>query len=111
MTIQLPAVYRAFIDSNCLFEGFVATAYEERYVILWGEDEVISANAEIEVDVYAPGYVAFAGNGGGEVYVFDSTGAVFMLPMIGMEPTAAIHVAADFLEFARGFQRVAAPGE
>ena len=40
MTIQLPAVYRAFIDTNGLFEGFFATAHEERYVILWGEDEV-----------------------------------------------------------------------
>lgn len=111
MTIQLPAVYRAFIDTNGLFEGLFATAHEERYVILWGEDEVASANAEIEVDVYAPGYVAFGGNGGGEVYAFDATGSVFMLPMIGMEPAAAIHVAENFLEFARGFQRVAAPDE
>lgn len=63
MTIQLPAAYRAFIETNGLFEGFFVTAHEERYVILWGEDEVTSANAEIEVDVYAPGYVAFAGNG------------------------------------------------
>lgn len=111
MTIQLPATYRAFIDTNGLFEGFVATANEERYVILWGEDEVTSANAEIEIDVYAPGYIAFAGDGGGEVYVFDAKGAVLMLPMIGMDPTAAIHVAGDFLEFARRFQRVTAPGE
>jgi hypothetical protein len=111
MTIQLPAAYRAFIETNGLFEGFFVTAHEERYVILWGEDEVTSANAEIEVDAYAPGYVAFAGNGGGEVYAFDSTGAVFMLPMIGMEPAAAIHVAGNFLEFARGFQGVAAPDE
>ena len=111
MTIQLPAVYRSFIDTHGLFEGFSAMAHEERDVILWGKDEVTNANAEIEVDVYAPGYVAFAGNGGGEVYAFDATGAVFMLPMIGMEPAAAIHVAKDFLEFARGFQSVAAPGE
>ena len=111
MTIQLPAVYRVFIDTNGLFEGIVITAAAEYYVVLWGEDEVTRANAEIEVDVYAPGLVAFAGNGGGEVFAFDAAGAVFMLPMIGIEPDAAIHVAGDFIEFARGFQRAAPPGE
>jgi hypothetical protein len=111
MTIQLPDVYRDFIDTNGLFEGFAGTADDEQYVILWGEDEVATANAEMEVDVYAPGFVAFAGNGGGEIYAFNEVGAVFMLPMIGMEPGAAIKLAADFLEFARGFQREPAPGK
>lgn len=108
MTIQLPDVYRDFIEMNGLFEGFAGTAEEEQYVILWGEDEVATANADMEVGVYAPGYVAFARNGGGELYVFDEVGAVFMLPMIGMAPDAAIKLADDFLEFAREFQRDAA---
>jgi len=55
--------------------------------------------------------VAFAGNGGGEIYAFDTVGAVFMLPMIGMEPEAAIKVADDFLELARGFQRAVSSGK
>lgn len=111
MTIQLPAVYRVFIDTNGLFEGFAVLLGEEHYVILWGEDEVSTANSEMKVDVYAPGFVAFAGNGGSEIYAFDTVGAVFMLPMIGMEPEAAIKVADDFLELARGFQRAVSSGK
>lgn len=111
MTIQLPAVYREFIETNGLFEGFSGTGDDEHYVILWGEDEVATANADLEVGVYAPGFVAFAGNGGGEIYAFDKVGAVFMLPMIGMEPDAAIKLADEFLEFERKFQRETASGK
>ena len=110
ITIPLPSIYRDFIDTNGLFEGFISLAGEEQYVILWGEDEVATSNTEMEVGVYAPGFVAFAGNGGGEIYAFDEAGAVFMLPMIGMEPGAAFKVADDFLELAQGFQRTASPG-
>ena len=110
MTIQLPVVYRVFIDTNGLFEGFADLSGDEHYVILWGEDEVATANSEMDVNVYAPGFVAFAGNGGGEIYAFDTGGAVFVLPMIGMEPDAAIKVADDFLEFARSFQRAGSSG-
>jgi len=110
MTIQLPAMYRDFINTNGLFEGFTVAADAEHYVVLWSEDEVASANAEIEVPVYAPGFVAFAGNGGGEVFAFDDTGAVVMLPMIGMTPEVAIRVASDFSEFAQGFQHENASG-
>ncbi|MBD9668011.1 SMI1/KNR4 family protein [Variovorax sp. VRV01] len=111
MTIQLPAIYRVFIDTNGLFEGFAVLSDEEHYVILWGEDEVATANSEMDVDVYAPGFVAFAGNGGGEIYAFDTVGAVFMLPMIGMGPEAAIKVADDFLELARVFKRAVTSGK
>ncbi|MEJ8856346.1 SMI1/KNR4 family protein [Variovorax robiniae] len=110
MTIPLPSIYRDFIDTNGLFEGFISLAGEEQYVILWGEDEVATSNTEMEVGVYAPGFVAFAGNGGGDIYAFDEAGAVFMLPMIGMEPGAAFKVAVDFLELAQGFQRTDSPG-
>ena len=111
MTIQLPAVYRAFVDTNGLFESFAVLSGEDHYVILWGEDEIATANSQMDVDVYAQGFVAFAGNGGGEIYAFDAVGAVFMLPMIGMESEAAIKVADDFLELARGFQRVVSLGK
>jgi hypothetical protein len=111
MTIPLPAIYRAFIDTNGLFEGSVVLSGEEHDVILWGEDEVATANSEMDLDMYAPGFVAFAGNGGGEIYAFDAVGAVFMLPMIGMEPEAAIKVADDFLELAQGFQRAVSSGK
>lgn len=61
MTSHLPAAYRAFIDANGLFEGFVVIGDEEQYVILWGEDGVTTANVEMDVGANAPGFVAFAG--------------------------------------------------
>ncbi|WP_431514569.1 hypothetical protein [Variovorax sp. DAIF25] len=109
MSIQLPAVYRVFIATTGLFEGFVSVADEEHRIILWGEDEATTANSELHVSEYAPAFVGFAGNGGNEIYAFDKTGAVFMLPMIGMDSNAAIRRADDFLELARGFQRPASP--
>lgn len=33
----------------------------------------------MEMALYAPGFVAFAGNGSGEVLAFDTLGAVYML--------------------------------
>lgn len=72
---------------------------------------ISTTSAELEVEAYAPGFVAFAGNGGGEIYAFDKAGAVFMLPMIGMESEAAIKVADDFLELASGCQRAVEPGK
>ncbi|MGC4397636.1 SMI1/KNR4 family protein [Hydrogenophaga crocea] len=111
MTIELPPAYRAYVAASGLFEGIVATAKGDHDIILWGADEVASGNRELEVELYAPGFVAFAGNGGGEVFAFDKDGAVFMLPTIGMEPDAAIQVASDFLTLAKGFKREAALGE
>jgi hypothetical protein len=60
-------------------------------------------NDDIEIYQRAPGYLAFAGNGGGEVLAFDEYGAVFMLPMIGMEPQYALKVANTFGELASRF--------
>ncbi|WP_367849371.1 SMI1/KNR4 family protein [Rhodoferax sp. WC2427] len=111
MTMHLPADYRVFIDTSGLFEGFVFASGAEHYVALWSEQEAATANAEIEVHIYAPGFVAFAGNGGGEIYAFDEVGAVFMLPMIGMASKSAIKIAGNFFEFAQGFERSVAPGK
>lgn len=111
MTIELPPEYRAYVAANGLFEGIVATAKGNHDIILWGDDEVVSANTALEVDLCAPGFVAFAGNGGGEVFAFDEAGAVFMLPLVGMDPEAATKVAGGLLELARGFKREVAPDE
>ena len=54
--------------------------------------------------VYAPGFLAFAGNGGGEVLAFDALGAVYMIPLIGMEAEQAVKIANSFTEFAQTFE-------
>jgi len=36
--------------------------------------------------------------------MFDNAGAIYLLPMIGMETVAAMPVAENFLELCKGFQ-------
>ncbi|MES2018595.1 MAG: SMI1/KNR4 family protein [Pseudomonadota bacterium] len=97
----LPSIQRDYIEyikSVGPFECLTQEDAEPGYVVLWPFDEIVKNNSDIEIEMYAPGFVAFGGNGGGELLVFDATGAVFMLPMIGMEPDCAIRIAEDFQE-------------
>jgi hypothetical protein len=103
MTISVPDDLKRFIAERGLFEGFTRSD-SPGYVELWSIEDISEQNASIEIDVYAPGFLAFAGNGGGEVLVFDATGAVYMLPLIGMEPKYAIRIADSFAEFAETFE-------
>lgn len=97
----IPREYEQYLESQGLFEGF--TTGNTHYVVLWPLERIPGYNADLSVVEYAPGFVAFAGNGGGEVFAFDAEGAVFQLPMIGMEGQYAIPVAPSFKEFADQF--------
>jgi len=105
MLPSIPSGYRNYIQENGLFEGFTVDEARPSYVNLWAMDEIAGSNLDIEIETYAPGFVAFAGNGGGEVLAFDEQGSVYMLPLIGMEPEGAIRIADNFQEFASGFVR------
>lgn len=103
MVIDVPGSYKQFLADHGVFEGF--TYGQPGYVELWLIDDVARINAEIEIQKYAPGLLAFAGNGGGEVLAFDVAGAVHMLPLIGMEPRYAKRIANSFSELAMRFER------
>lgn len=103
MSITLPDDLKHFIAEHGLFEGFTRN-YSPGYVELWAIEEIPQQNAAIEMDVYAPGFLAFAGNGGGEVLAFDATGAVYMIPLIGMEAEQAIKIADTFAKFSETFE-------
>lgn len=105
MLPPIPFEYIEYMCAKCTFEGFTLDETEPGYVALWAVNEIPEMNSKIEIERYAPGFVGFAGNGGGEVLVFDKTGTVFMLPLIGMEPMQAIRVAENFDELARRFAR------
>lgn len=103
---MLPSVSRQYIDyleAYGVFEGFTRDGLKPGYVALWPVHEIASNNSAVEIETYAPGFVAFAGDGGGELLAFDSTGAVFMLPMIGMAPNCATRIADSFLDLAKRF--------
>jgi len=101
----MPSQYVEYIDTNGLFEGFTTDDDSPGYIALWNLEEIPGNNRGIDVERLAPGFIAFAGNGGGEVLAFDASGAVFMLPMIGMAPDCAIRVADDFQSLAMRFVR------
>jgi len=105
MLPPIPFDYIEYMRANGPFEGFTLEETEPGYVALWPVNKIVEMNSEIEIERYAPGFVGFAGNGGGEVLVFDNAGTVFMLPLIGMELTQAICVAKNFGELARRFAR------
>jgi hypothetical protein len=92
MTITLPDDLKQFITEHGLFEGSTRND-SPGYVELWAIEDIPQENMAIEMEVYAPGFLAFAGNGGGEVLAFDAVGAVYMIPLIGMEVEQAIKMA------------------
>jgi len=106
MTIALPDDLKQFITEHGLFEGFTRNDIPG-YVELWAIEDIPQENMAIEMEVYAPGFLAFAGNGGGEVLAFDAVGAVYTIPLIGMEVEHAIKIADSFAEFAETFERYA----
>ena len=103
ITIPLPEKLKQFIAERGLFEGFTRDG-SPGYVELWSIEDIPRQNGEIGIGVDASGFIAFAGNGGGEVLAFDAVGAVYMLPLTGMEPEQAIKIADSFTEFAEAFE-------
>ena len=102
MSVPLPKKYLDFIGSNGLFEGY--TAGMPGYIRLWGLEEIATVNSELEVEQLAPGFLGFGSDGDGEMIAFDSAGAVYMLPFIGMEPQYADRIADSFEQLARRFK-------
>lgn len=103
MTINLPDDLKKFIAEHGLFEGFTSSD-SPGYVEIWAIEDIPQENQAIEIDVYAPGFLAFAGNGSGEVLAFDAVGGVYMIPLIGMDTAEAIKIAESFAEFAETFE-------
>ena len=102
MNISLPLEYKQYIQVNGQFEGF--TSGEPGYIQLWKIEDLPTINSEIFIEERAPGYLAFASDGGNEVLAFDELGVIYKLPMIGMESRYAIKIAGSFSELAGRFE-------
>jgi hypothetical protein len=105
MNLSVPPEYLDYIRVHGIFEGFTSDEAEPGYIELWAPDAILANNRDIEIELLAPGFIAFAGNGGGEVLAFDTAGAVHMLPLIGLASDCAIQVANDFESLAQRFVR------
>lgn len=98
MEIRIPPEHLEFIALHGAIESF--TEGKPGYIELWHPQDIVGNNEAIQIKELAPGYLAFAGNGGGEVLAFNSQGEVFMLPLIGMEARYAQKIANTWNELA-----------
>jgi hypothetical protein len=105
MPLRIPQEYVDYVNAHGLFEGETFDDAEPGYIELWAPDTIQAENEGIEIKEFAPGFIAFAGNGGGEVLAFNAAGAVYMLPLIGMAPEYAELVADDFKSLSERFVR------
>jgi len=96
MIVQLPSDYVDFISRTKILSAETNVDSDIEFEPL---DQVIEFNSDIEIEDHAPGYIAFACDGGNEVFAFNSEGAVFLLPMVGMEPQVAEKLADSWVEF------------
>ncbi|QYJ89378.1 SMI1/KNR4 family protein [Shewanella halotolerans] len=98
MKATLPKEYIEFFKSSDQLWG--ETDYEfGGYFELEPLDKIEQMNNDIGIAQDAPGFIAFACDGGGEVFVFDESGQIFLLPLIGMEPSVAVKLASSWSEF------------
>ena len=91
MSIDLPEDYVAYLEGDGVSEA--ATDGDPGYLQLWHPDEIEEMNQKIGVPEIVPGFLGFGSDGGGELLAFDEQGAVFMLPMVGMEARYARKIA------------------
>lgn len=95
-----PEEYRTFLAEFGSGEGFIG----EHYLIIWSANDLHRLNEDYEVRLYAPGFLMFASNGGGEGFAFDLRDAgrpIAMLPFVGLDAKHARVVARTFNEFLR----------
>ena len=98
----LKQILQSWID-----EGFVEgeLLVEPEWYVLWRPEEIEEFNRDYQLSEYAPGFVTFGGNGGGELLVVNALGEVFYMPAIGMAPDTAVKIASNLQEF-KGFMEL-----
>lgn len=81
----LPADYKELLEISNGGEGSLG----KEYLMIWAVEELVEYNQQYEVEKYAPGWLVFGSNGGGEAYAFDyrsgQFGGVVKVPFVGMD--------------------------
>ena len=95
MKITLPREYLAYLKDG---SDAGETEGEPGYFQLWHPGEVEALNQSYQVAEYAPGFLGFGSDGGGEMLAFDAAGAVFKIPFVGMAPEEAQKIADSWIE-------------
>lgn len=87
-----------------LFSNGAKGVIANDYIELWSIEEIDDSNRAIEISKFAPGLIAFAGDGANELFAFDTRKkpcTIVQIPMIGMELNAIWECADTFDHFLR----------
>ena len=96
--MNLPPEFLKYLeDPNNIGEGLLGC--DPGYFVLWSLQEIEESNRTLGVPSYAPGFIGFGGNGGGEMLAFDEQGAVYMIPLIGMSKKDATKICDNWHAF------------
>jgi hypothetical protein len=98
MRPSIPKDYLGYVQG----EGADASATQgdPGYFQLWALGELADMNESYRVDENAPGFLGFGSDGGGEMLAFDGSGAVYMIPFVGMCVRDAKKIASSWNEIA-----------
>lgn len=72
MLPPIPQQYVKYLRPDGVFEGSTHGDAEPGYDALWPLEKIADYNSDVEIEVYAPRFIAFGGDGGGELLVFDA---------------------------------------
>ena len=106
---NLPADYFEFLSRTNGAEGDLGI--HPGWFVIWPAEESLVATRGYQMPEYLPGFFAFGGNGGGELFVLPVNASgeghpVSMVPAIGMAPDTLREVASSFGEFAAAMGKV-----
>jgi hypothetical protein len=97
--LKLPDEYVAFLRVTNGGEGCIG---KNEYAIFWKAEELAPLNRVYKVQKYAPGFLIFGGNGGGEAYGFDTRTEAWPIvrsPFAGISWTEARPIGESFAAF------------
>lgn len=99
---ELNFVFPDDFEKFLLFSNGATGEIDGDYLELWTVEEIPVSNSILEINKYAPGLVAFGGDGANELYAFDTRktpSTIVQIPMIGMELDTVWECANTFEHF------------
>src|SRR4029453_3043958 len=83
--LNLPDSYLFQLENSNGGEGDLAV--NPGWIAFWPAENIITWNADYEVDKWLPGFFGFGSNGGGELFAFDvRRGAPYLIVMCRSSP-------------------------
>ena len=101
--MKLPEEYVRYCAGESPKEGELSV--QPLWFQLWPPGDIEQFNRDNRVAEFAPGFLGFGSNGGGELLAFDADGRVFAMPFVGMGKEHAWLVAESWSGFVEKMQR------